>query len=184
MRKVKIGIIGHGCRGYGLMDTMLLTDMYEFIMVCDKYEDRVASAQKQVFDKLGYEPKGTTDYHEVLANKDVEAVLVSCDWEMHLPIAIDAIKANKQPEFPFDIYNATTMSSVAILAHRSMLEGGKPYNIPDFSKKEDRDLWRNDRLTPFIGPNGEEPTLPCCSLTDFKPTEEQLNGYRDLRDNK
>ena len=95
MRKVKIGIIGHGCRGYGLMDTMLLTDMYEFIMVCDKYEDRVASAQKQVFDKLGYEPKGTTDYHEVLANDEVEAVLISCDWELHIPIAIDAMRAGK-----------------------------------------------------------------------------------------
>ncbi len=99
-------------------------------------------------------------------------------------IFVEAVRANKQPEFPFDVYSGTTMSSVAILGHRSMLEGGKPYNIPDFSKKEDRDLWRNDRLTPFIGPNGEEPTLPCCSLTDFKPTEEQLNGYRDLRDNK
>ncbi len=95
MRKVKVGIIGHGCRGYGLMDTMLLTDMYEFIVICDKYEDRVESGKKQVYDKLGYTPLGTTDYREVLANKDVEAVLVSCDWEMHLPIAIDAIKANK-----------------------------------------------------------------------------------------
>lgn len=95
MRKVKIGIIGHGCRGYGLMDTMLLTDMYEFIMVCDKYEDRVVSAQKQVFDKLGYEPKGTTNYHEVLANDEVEAVLISCDWELHIPIAIDAMRAGK-----------------------------------------------------------------------------------------
>ena len=95
MRKVKIGVIGHGCRGWGLMDTMLLTDMYEFIVVCDKYEDRVEEGKDQVFKKLGYTPLGTTDYHEVLANPDVEAVLISCDWEMHLPIAIDAIKANK-----------------------------------------------------------------------------------------
>ena len=95
MRRVKIGIIGHGCRGYGLMDTMLLTDLYEFVMVCDKYEDRVESAQKQVFDKLGYTPAGTTNYHEVLANKEVEAVLISCDWELHIPIAIDAMRAGK-----------------------------------------------------------------------------------------
>ena len=95
MRKVKIGVIGHGCRGWGLMETMLLTDMYEFVIVCDKYEDRVESGKEQVFKKLGYTPLGTTDYHEVLANPDVEAVLISCDWEMHLPIAIDAIKANK-----------------------------------------------------------------------------------------
>lgn len=95
MRKVKIGVIGHGCRGWGLMDTMLLTDMYEFIMVCDKYEDRVEDAQKQVFDKLGYTPAGTTNYHEVLANPEIEAVLISCDWELHIPIAIDAMRAGK-----------------------------------------------------------------------------------------
>ena len=95
MRRVKIGIIGHGCRGYGLMDTMLLTDLYELVMVCDKYEDRVESAQKQVFDKLGYTPAGTTNYHEVLANKEVEAVLISCNWELHIPIAIDAMRAGK-----------------------------------------------------------------------------------------
>ena len=95
MRKVKIGVIGHGCRGWGLMDTMLLTDMYEFIMVCDKYEDRVADAKKQVMEKHGYEPAGTTDYREVLANPEIEAVLISCDWELHIPFAIDAMKAGK-----------------------------------------------------------------------------------------
>ncbi len=95
MRKVKIGVIGRGCRGWGLMDTMRLTDMYEFVIICDKYQDRVEAGQAWVQEKMGYTPLGTTDYHEVLANKDVEAVLVSCDWEMHLPIAIDAIKANK-----------------------------------------------------------------------------------------
>lgn len=95
MRKVKIGVIGRGCRGWGLMDTMRLTDMYEFVIICDKYQDRVEAGQAWVQEKMGYTPLGTTDYHEVLANKDVEAVLVSCDWEMHLPIAVDAIKANK-----------------------------------------------------------------------------------------
>jgi hypothetical protein len=33
MRKVKIGVIGRGCRGWGLMDTMGLTDMYEFVII-------------------------------------------------------------------------------------------------------------------------------------------------------
>ena len=95
MRKVKIGVIGHGCRGYGLMDTMLLTDMYEFIVICDKYEDRVQDGIKQVYDKLGYEPKGTTNYREVLEDPEVEAVLISCNWELHIPFAIEAMNAGK-----------------------------------------------------------------------------------------
>ena len=95
MKKVKIGVIGRGCRGYGLMETMVLTDKYEFVMVCDKYADRVENGVKFVEEKCGYTPIGTTNYHEVLANPEVEAVLISCDWEMHIPIAIDAIRAGK-----------------------------------------------------------------------------------------
>lgn len=91
---------------------------------------------------------------------------------------IECVKAGKQPEHPYDIYSAVAMSSVAILGHRSMLEGGKPYNIPDFRREEDCKLYENDRLTPFYGPDGQEPTLPCCSHTDFKPTEVQLDKYK------
>lgn len=89
----------------------------------------------------------------------------------------DCIKEGKQPPHPFDVYSATVMSSVAILAHRSVLEGGKTYDIPDFRKEEDRKLYENDYLTPFYGADGSEPTLPCCSHPDYKPTEEQMQLY-------
>jgi len=92
---------------------------------------------------------------------------------------VNAILEGKQPEHPFDLYSATVMSSVAILAHRSMLEGGMPYDIPDFRREEDRKKWENDRKTVFYGPNGEAPDLPCCSHPDFKPTDEQLRLYRE-----
>jgi len=45
---------------------------------------------------------------------------------------------------PFTIYNAADCTSAGILAYRSACENGVPYDIPDFSKKEDRDKWRND----------------------------------------
>ena len=69
------------------------------------------------------------------------------------------------------------MSSVGILAHRSVLEGGKPYDIPDFRKEEDRLLWENDDLTPFWGDDGSAPTLPCCSHPEHRPTERQMQLY-------
>ena len=74
------------------------------------------------------------------------------------------------------------MSSVAILAHRSALEGGKPYDIPDFTKEEDRKLYENDTLSPFYS-DDKEPTLPCCLKTDFKPSEKQLELYREFLKN-
>lgn len=93
---------------------------------------------------------------------------------------MDCIREGKQPEHPFNLQSALAMSSVAILGHRSVLEGGKPFDIPDFTKEEDCALYENDYLTPFPGMNGEEPTIPCCSKTDFVPTQEQLKLYREL----
>ena len=95
-------------------------------------------------------------------------------------VFLDCIKKGKQPEHPFDIYSAINMSSVAILSHRSMLEGGKPYDIPDFTKEEDCKLYENDRLSPFYGTDGSKPTIPCCSRTDFEPTEKQVQNYKKV----
>ena len=93
---------------------------------------------------------------------------------------VECIKEGKQPEHPFNIYRAVDMSSLAILSHRSMLEGGKPYDIPDFSLEENRKLYENDRLTPFYGSDGTPPTLPVCSHPDFKPTEIQIQKYKEV----
>lgn len=71
------------------------------------------------------------------------------------------VRENRKPVF--DEYFATTIASVAILAHRSILNGGIPYDIPDFKKEEDRVKYENDRETPFYGSDGSKPTIPCCS---------------------
>ena len=89
----------------------------------------------------------------------------------------DCIRDGRQPEHPYDIYSAVTMASVAILGHRSVLNGGSYYDIPDFHKEEARVQYENDRETPFFGSDGSEPTIPCCSVTDYRPTDEQIKAY-------
>ena len=84
------------------------------------------------------------------------------------------IRENRKPEF--DEYFATTCASVAILAHRSLMEKGVPYDIPDFRKEEDRVKWENDHLCP-IPRTGIPASFPCCSHPDYRPTEEQYNNY-------
>lgn len=93
---------------------------------------------------------------------------------------VNAVLEGKQPEHPYDIHSAVSMASVAILAHRSALEGGMPYDIPDFHTEEARKKYENDHLSPFYGKNGEPPTLPCCSNPDYKPTAKQLELYHEL----
>lgn len=90
---------------------------------------------------------------------------------------LDCVREGKQPPHPFDIYSATVMSSVALLGHRSVLEEGKTYDIPDFRREEDRKLYENDNLTPFWGDDGSAPTLPCCSNPNHQPTEKQMELY-------
>lgn len=92
---------------------------------------------------------------------------------------LDCIAEGKQPEHPFDLHSAVAMSSTAILAHRSVLEGGKPYTIPDFHTEEARRQYENDRHTTYYS-DGVTPDMPCCSVPDYAPTDEQLRLYLDL----
>ncbi len=93
---------------------------------------------------------------------------------------LDCIRENRQPEHPYDIYSAVAMSSTAILAHRSILNGGVPYDIPDFRLEECRKQYENDRETPFCGTDGSKPNIPCCSKPEYSPTEEQIRKMAEL----
>ncbi|MBQ0101634.1 MAG: Gfo/Idh/MocA family oxidoreductase [Firmicutes bacterium] len=89
-----------------------------------------------------------------------------------------SIREGTQP--CLDAYVATRMSAVAILAHRSLMQYGVPYDVPDFRKEEDRVKYENDRETPFWGNDGSAPTIPCCSHPEFRPSEENLRKYREV----
>lgn len=93
---------------------------------------------------------------------------------------LECIREGREPEHPYDIHSAVAMSSTAILAHRSILNGGIPYDIPDFHLEECRKEYENDRQTPFYGSDGSQPDIPCCSYTDYKPAEEQLRKYNEM----
>jgi len=89
----------------------------------------------------------------------------------------DCISNGKRPYL--DIYAAARMTAVAILAHRSMMEFGTPYDIPDFSREEDRVKYESDNLSPFWH-YGEAPTLKPCSHPDYRIPEEKLVKFREI----
>ena len=93
---------------------------------------------------------------------------------------LECIREGRQPGHPFDLYSAVTMSSVAILAWRSVLNGNRPYDIPDFRSEEDRKQYENDYESPFYCSDGRVPTIPCCVNPDYKPTETQLKLFEDM----
>ena len=71
---------------------------------------------------------------------------------------IEAIHSGNPPEH-FNVYDGAAMSAVAILGWRSALEGGIPFEIPDFRNKGAREKFRNDYATPFPNDKGW-PLLP------------------------
>ena len=95
MRKIKTGVIGVGNRGQGLLDTILSIKEAEVVAVSDIYEERVMSASKKVKDKSGIKPVEYLDYHDLLNDKNVEAVLVTANWEEHIHMCIESMRAGK-----------------------------------------------------------------------------------------
>ena len=94
-RKVKLGIIGLGQRGRGLLYTNLHVEEAEIYAVCDVYDDRIEWARQRVKKEKGYEPKAYKDYKQLLADEEVEAVVIATSWEAHVSMAIDAMRAGK-----------------------------------------------------------------------------------------
>ncbi|MCM8786207.1 MAG: Gfo/Idh/MocA family oxidoreductase [Candidatus Omnitrophica bacterium] len=62
-----------------------------------------------------------------------------------------AIRTKKQPFF--DVYKGVALSSVGILAWKSALEDGKPYEVPDFTKEIERKKYEKDDASPFPDAN-------------------------------
>lgn len=78
----------------------------------------------------------------------------------------------------WDVYRATTASSVAILAWRSILNNNISYDVPDFRKEEDRLKYENDRVSPFPT-EGLDATIPCSSKP-YKPTEKDIAEAKEM----
>ncbi len=95
MKKVRMGVIGLGCRGFMLLETILACPEAEITAVCDVYEDRIEKSAVLVEQTRGTSPKKYTNHLDVLSNDNVDAVLVATAWETHISIAIDAMKAGK-----------------------------------------------------------------------------------------
>lgn len=80
-----------------------------------------------------------------------ETVHGGADWWVAKEFA-DYVLRDKYPFFDYKC--GIVMSIVAILAWRSVLNHNKVYEIPDFTKKEIRDLYREDTASPFPDEKG------------------------------
>ena len=97
MEKIRAGIIGLGQRGYSLLhQNMVDIEKIKITALCDTYQDRIDAASDCIAEKCGYRPEiCTTNYKDVIYSNDVDVVMIFAAWEVHIPFAIEAMRAGK-----------------------------------------------------------------------------------------
>ena len=113
--RINIGCIGVGGRGTSVMKWAMevgsTTRPAKIVAVCDTYQKRINNAQK-----ISGAEFATLDYREVLARKDIDAVIIATPDHWHAPIAIEAMRAGK------DVYLEKPMT-------RTVEEAKKVYEV-------------------------------------------------------
>ncbi len=95
MDDIKVGYIGYGSRGKGLMKHVVLQLGEKITAVCDSYEDRALAAAVAVEEAGQSRPAVYTDYHDVISDENVNTIVIATAWESHVEIAVAAMYAGK-----------------------------------------------------------------------------------------
>lgn len=89
--KVRVGLIGLGQRGNGLLPNILNNEDAIITCVCDKFQDRIDKIKEKIKEKGLDEPFGTTSYLDVLEKKP-DCIIVATSWNSHVEVALAAMK--------------------------------------------------------------------------------------------
>ena len=102
--RIQFATIGLGIMGYGDTQTAVSVPGTKLVAVSDIYQGRLARAQ----EVWGKDIFVTRDWREVIARKDIDAVIIATPDHWHARIAIEAMEAGKDvyihyaaPEFAF-----------------------------------------------------------------------------------
>jgi predicted dehydrogenase len=98
-KPVRIGMVGVGNRGTGLVRNLLHIPGVEIPAICDINEANLKNAQALV-EKAGRKvpegySKGLEDFRRLVAREDLDAVMTATPWEWHTPVCVAAMKAGK-----------------------------------------------------------------------------------------
>jgi hypothetical protein len=96
---VRIGSVGVGGRGSGLVKSLLAFKGIEIPAVCDISPANAARAQQMIAQSGRKAPelytKGEEDFKRLMDRGDLDAVIIATPWDWHAPMAVYAMKAGK-----------------------------------------------------------------------------------------
>jgi len=125
---IRIGIIGCGDRGKGLIQVLKsLPDLFKITAICDVLEFRIKATAAQ----LPTSCKSYKDHHQLLNDKEVDAIVVAVPLFEHYRIAIDALNAGKhlylEKTMTYDIPQALSLVALSKKHPRQIIQIGHQY---------------------------------------------------------
>jgi len=160
--RVRVANIGCGRRGL-LKELIQLKDSadIEIAAVCDTWRQKREKAAADVKEFTGKEPLQTAHYAEVLARKDIDAVVIATPDHLHCTMLIDAIKAGK------DVYVEKPLAM-------SMRELLRAY---DAVKRSDRIVQIGTQMRSYPNSGGAKKMIAAGELGKILKVEQVRNGY-------
>ena len=82
-------------------------------------------------------------------------------------------------KYMIDVYRALDMSTVGLLAYRSILNNSNSVKVPDLRNEEERNLWRNDNCSTDASLSFGKDLLPSCK-SGFVEVDDSV--YKKIQD--
>lgn len=124
-RSVRVGVIGTGNRGSGLINTLLQLPNVAIPAVCDVVADRANGARGNIGERTGVLAQvytcGEKDYLNLVARDDLDAVVIATPWQWHAQMAVAVMNAGKYAGV--EVPAAITLDECWDLVHTSKRTG-------------------------------------------------------------
>ena len=122
-KRIRVGYIGLGGRGQGMLQILLQMTDVTVTAVCDRYEDRTLAGKHLVEAAGRPSPFCTQNYLEVVSRDDVDCIFTPSSWTSHSTVMIAAMKAGKP--VATEVGGAASVQECWDLVHTA-LETGVP----------------------------------------------------------
>jgi len=98
MERVRVGVVGIGSRGMGMINRVSKLPGVDVVAVCDIQDAKINAAKNSLARQKKPEPKvykGPEAYKALCDSSDVDVIYNSTPWHLHLPVALAAMNGGK-----------------------------------------------------------------------------------------
>ena len=118
--KIRIGVVGLGGRGQGMLDLLLTIPGVVVPAVCDRVPERAARGVEIVKESetySGYDVRSYLDHRELLEKEKLDALLIMTTWISHARVAVDGMR--KGLHVAMEVGGAASVEECWQLVHTS-----------------------------------------------------------------